>query len=256
MRILIAKITAACLISFYVLPLIVAAGMYLFRGQYVDWRSADRSSTGLLGDPGEHPDATVRIFSARTVSWRGIFATHSWLVIKDAMASRYQRYDYTAWGRPIGVDRFAPDARWFGSAPDVVFAADGDAAAGMIPRIRAIINGYRFAAVGDYHIWPGPNSNTFIAVIMQGIPEMRASLPPTAVGKDFPYDGRWARLTPSRTGVVLNAGGYFGVTMGWVEGFEVNILGAVAGFDLRHPGLKFPGLGRIGLPLTTPVDRP
>jgi hypothetical protein len=257
-RKLIAKTVALVLICFYLLPLAVAAGRYWYRGQYVDWRSSDQSSTGLLGDPRRQAAAAVRVFSARTVSWRGIFATHSWIVVKDENAACYQRFDYTAWGRPIGVDRFAADARWFGSIPEVVFAADGTAAANMIPRIRATIEGYRYSKVGDYRIWPGPNSNTFVAVIMQNVPEMAASLPPTAVGKDFPYDGRWLRLTPSRTGMVLNLGGYVGVTIGWIEGLELNLLGAVAGLDFRHPGLKLPGLGRIGFPVgpAYALDRP
>ena len=35
--------------------------------------------------------------------------------------------------------------------------------------------------------------------------------------------------------------------LGWVEGVEVNVLGLVAGLDLRHPALKLPGFGRIGV---------
>jgi hypothetical protein len=34
--------------------------------------------------------------------------------------------------------------------------------------------------------------------------------------------------------------------LGWVEGLEVNVLGLVAGLDLRHPAVKLPGFGRIG----------
>ena len=86
------------------------------------------------------------------------------------------------------------------------------------------------------------------------------SLPPTAIGKDYPYDGRWLRPTPSGTGFRLTLGGYAGLTFGWVEGFEVNILGAVAGFDLRRPAVKLPGLGRLGTkgpdgPATPPAPR-
>jgi hypothetical protein len=231
----------------YVLPVGLSAGLYYFSGRHVDWKSADRSSVGLLPSATGHPQAVVRIFSARTVSWRGILATHSWIVIKVRNAAAYQRFDYTAWGQPIWVDRFAPDARWFGSPPEVVFGADGDEAAAMIPRIKATIAAYRYAKIGDYRLWPGPNSNTFVAAVMQAIPEMRASLPPTAIGKDFPYDGRWIGLTLSRTGIRINLKGYFGVTLGWVEGLEINILGAVAGLDLRRPALKLPGLGRVGV---------
>jgi hypothetical protein len=231
---------------FYLLPIIAAVVLYRFRAQDLDWRAADRSSAGLLPPPHRMPDAAVRIFSARTVSWRGAIATHSWVVIKDAHASAYERFDYTAWGTPIWKDRFVPDGRWFGSEPTVIFAADGAAAARMIPRIRTAIGGYRYPHAGDYRLWPGPNSNTFVAAIMQAA-AIEASLPATAIGKDFPYDGRWAGWTPSRTGVRLSFGGYLGITLGWYEGIELNLLGAVAGFDIRRPALKLPGLGRLGL---------
>jgi hypothetical protein len=242
-------------VALYILPILASAVIYRARGGNPDWQSADRSSAHLLHQAGDHPEALVRIFSARTVSWRGILATHSWIVIKDAHAPAYERFDYTAWGQPIWRDRFVPDGRWFGSVPEVIYAADGTAAARMIPTIRATIHNYRYARPGDYKLWPGPNSNTFIAAVMQAV-SMKASLPSTALGKDFPYDDRWAGLTPSRTGVRINAGGYFGLTLGWYEGIELNLLGAVAGVDIRRPALKVPGLGRLGLTagFGAPVD--
>ena len=109
----------------------------------------------------------MRIFSARTVSWRGIVATHSWVVIKELRGAAYERFDYTAWGGPIWKDRFVPDGRWFGAEPEVIFAADGENAQRMIPLIRSTIERYRYPNPGDYRIWPGPNSNTFVAAIMQ-----------------------------------------------------------------------------------------
>ncbi len=231
----------------FLVPLAISATIYAVRNRNVEWRTADRSSAGLLPPAGRSPQAVVRVFSARTVSWRGIVATHSWIVVKEQGAAAYARFDYTAWGMPIWVDRFVADGLWFGSRPEVVFAADGLAAAAMVPRIRDAIAHYRFAKTGDYQAWPGPNSNTFVAAVMSAVPEMRASLPPTAIGKDFPYDGRWIGLTPSGTGFRINAGGYVGLTLGWVEGLEVNVLGAVVGLDLRHPGVKLPALGRIGV---------
>lgn len=241
------RIVLVVLVLVYVAPVATSAALYYVRAAGTDWRLADRSSAGLLPPAAGHPGAVVRIFSARTVSWRGILATHSWIVFKEAGATSYRRFDYTAWGRPIWVDRFVPDGRWFGSAPEIVFAADGEAAAAMIPRMRAAIEGYRWADPGDYRVWPGPNSNTFVAAVMSAVPEMRASLPATAIGKDYPYDGRWIGPTPSGTGVRLNLGGYLGLTLGWVEGVEVNILGAVAGLDLRRPGVKLPSVGRVGV---------
>ena len=54
-------------------------------------------------------------------------------------------------------------------------------------------------------------------------------------------------LTPSGTGAYASAGGYLGLTIGWVEGLEINFLGAVLGLDIRRPALKLPGIGRLGL---------
>jgi hypothetical protein len=188
------------------------------------------------------------VFAAPTVRWRGIFAVHSWIVIKAEGATAYTRYDYTAWGDPIRVNGFAADGRWFGRHPEVIFAADGDAAAALIPRMQAAIDTYGWRNRGDYRAWPGPNSNTFVAAVLHAVPDAQVALPPTAIGKDFPHDGRWIGRTASGTGLRVTLGGYAGLTIGWVEGIEVNILGGVAGLDLRRPALKLPGLGRLGLP--------
>jgi hypothetical protein len=139
-----------------------------------------------------------------------------------------------------------PDGRWFGRVPGVIFAADGAEAERMIPRIREAVRDYAFQEIGDYRVWPGPNSNTFVATVMSAVPGMSVMLPPTAIGKDFPVEARWIGMTPSRSGIRINLGGYLGLMVGWVEGIEVNILGAVAGVDFRRPALKLPGLGRLG----------
>ena len=54
-------------------------------------------------------------------------------------------------------------------------------------------------------------------------------------------------LTDSGTGVEANLWGVLGVKLGWVEGVEMNVLGLVAGLDVRHPAVKVPGYGRLGL---------
>ncbi len=116
----------------------------------------------------------------------------------------------------------------------------------LIPKIEAAVKDYRFARAGDYRIWPGPNSNSFTAAVLRAVPELDVALPPNAVGRDF-RDGFYAGRTDSGTGVELNLHGFAGIKIGWNEGIEVNLLGLVAGLDLRHPGLKLPGFGRIGV---------
>ena len=88
------------------------------------------------------------------------------------------------------------------------------------------------------------------------MPELGVSLPPNAVGRDF-RDRLYAGLTDSRTGIELNLNGLADVKLGWVEGIELNLLGLVAGLDLRHPGLKLPGFGRVGVesPVATALAR-
>jgi hypothetical protein len=236
----------ASLLLFF-LPIAVRAALYWAQGDSGHWSRADWSSTRTLPAPQAHDAAMVRIYSSRVGRWRGIFATHSWIVVKDRGAQSYQRFDKVGWGSPIRINGYAPDGRWFGNDIEPVFAVDGEAAERLIPRIRAAVDAYAYSNRGDYNAWPGPNSNTFVASVLAAVPEAGAALPPTAIGKDFPADGGWIGWAPSRTGVRVTLGGYVGATFAWVEGIEFNLLGLVAGLDIRRPALKIPGYGRIGL---------
>src|SRR5581483_4757680 len=125
----------------FVLPIAISAAIY-YGGDRptVDWRTADRSSAGLLPTPTADQGAVIRIYSARTVRWRGIFAVHCWIVVKPAGAPAYRRYDYTAWTElPVRVDGYAADGRWFGQAPETLYALDGDGAERLIPKIEDTI---------------------------------------------------------------------------------------------------------------------
>ena len=132
-----------------------------------------------------------------------------------------------------------------------MFAADGAEAEKLIPKNQAAIAAYEYRNYGDYRAWPGPNSNTFVAAIIDAVPEMRTTLPPTAVGKDFPYDRNWLSSTVG-TGFRATLGGYLTLTIGWIEGIEFSLFGGVVGLDIRRPAIKLPGLGRIGMSAFTP----
>jgi hypothetical protein len=122
----------------------------------------------------------------------------------------------------------------------------GAEAQALIPKIEAAVKDYQWGNAGDYHAWPGPNSNTFVANVLRAVPEMNASLPANAVGRDFRPDFYFG-LTDSRSGIEVNLWGFAGFKLGWVEGFELNFLGLVTGFDFRAPAIKLPGFGNVGL---------
>lgn len=234
----------------FILPLATHAVWWSLRHDLApDWSRADWSSAKLLPDPRAHEPAMARIYAARTGRWKGIFAHHSWIVVKPVGASRYTRFDKVGWGSPVRTDAWPADARWFGNPPQLVLALDGEAAERLIPEIRKAVADYPFRNGGDYRVWPGPNSNTFVAHVVAQVPGLYVAMPPTALGKDFHSLSDVVSLTPSRTGIQIQLGGLLGLTIGWVEGIEANFLGLVTGFDLRRPALKLPGWGRIGVPL-------
>jgi Protein of unknown function (DUF3750) len=239
------KNTMLAILAFFLFPLAVHGALYSLQS-HPQYARADWSSTGMLPEPSAEPEPRLLIFTGRTGRWRGIFAVHSWVVVKQENAENWDRYDVMGWGQPIRNNGWPPDGRWFGNMPRVLVDVRGPEAARLIPKVEAAIANYRYNRAGDYRIWPGPNSNTFVASVLRAAPELAATLPPNAVGKDFrpaPYVG----LTDSRTGVEASLFGLLGLKLGWVEGVEVNFLGLVAGLDLRHPAVKVPGFGRIGL---------
>ena len=114
----------------------------------------------------------------------------------------------------------------------------------MIERLVDAAQRYPYAE--QYRVWPGPNSNTFIAWLGRHVPELRLELPATAIGKDYLPNGALFATTPSGRGVQFSVAGLFGLMAGIEEGVEVNLLGFSAGVDLLPPALKLPGIGRVG----------
>lgn len=233
------------LFAVFLAPLLARAALYVMSDDPRSWRDADWSSTGLLPPAAADQQARVIVFTGTTGAWKGIFSVHSWVVYKHANATAWTRHDVVGWGSPVRTNNWPPDGRWYGNMPVAIADVSGDEAEKLIPRIEAAVNDYRYAQNGDYRIWPGPNSNSFVAAVLRSVPELGVALPPNAVGRDY-RAGVYAGLTDSRTGVEFNLSGLAGFKLGWVEGVEVNLLGLVAGLDVRHPGVKLPGFGRIG----------
>lgn len=213
------------------------------------WSSASRAPIGIAPDPRIERQAIVQVYAARAFSWRGYFGVHSWISIKPPEAAHFDTYEVIGWrvrygGNAVSVSRRAPDSRWFGSEPLLIAEFRGKEAEAAIPRLLTAIQDYRHNDA--YTVWPGPNSNTFIAHLGRVAPELRLDLPPTAVGKDFLPSGFWAKA-PSGTGYQLSLSGLLGILIAWEEGLEVNLLGLTYGIDVKDLSIKLPMVGRIGL---------
>lgn len=246
-------VTVLAVLALFLLPIAVRAALFAAGDGPRSWRDADWSSIGSLPAASAHPPARLLVLSGRTGGWKGVVAVHSWIVLKTDGAPSWTRYDVVGWGRPVRINGWAPDGRWFGHPPMVVADLSGEAAARLIPRVEAAVKRYTWANAGDYRAWPGPNSNTFVAHVLRAVPELATTLPANAVGRDF-RPGAYVGASDSGTGVEASVYGVLGVKAGWVEGVEVNLLGLVVGLDLRRPALKLPGIGRVGLPPVPPAS--
>lgn len=220
-----------------------------------NWRTASREPVGLAPDPATTPEAVVQVYAARTIGWRGYFGVHTWIAVKPSNAAHFTIHEVIGYrlrsaGTVVVTRVRAPDGRWFGAYPELLRDVRGPGVDALIMRIEAAVLRYPYAK--SYHAWPGPNSNTFTALVMREVPELRVDLPPTAIGKD--YLGLMpVALTPSGTGGQVNLLGVAGIAAGWEEGLEVNLLGLTFGIDPRSLSIKLPLLGRIGPSESEPV---
>ena len=239
---------ALWLLALLILPVLVSAGL-IVSARADHWSRARWDATGLAPAPDEHRDAVVQVYAARTWGWKGAFAVHSWIAFKPENAAAYDRYEVVGWGVGNGAPAVRhnlrpPDGRWAGNDPTLLLDLRGPGAAALIPRLQEAIARYPYAR--SYVTWPGPNSNTFTAWLGREVPELRLTLPSTAIGKDF-LGGQLAARTPSGTGLQLSLGGLLGLSVGVEEGIELNLLGLVLGVDPKRLGIKLPGIGQLGM---------
>jgi hypothetical protein len=230
------------------LPLSVAYLAYSGQLSARDWRTASRESAGLAPDPATTREAVVQVYSARAVSWRGWFGVHSWIAVKRRDSREFTVHEVIGWrlsrtGTVLVRSNRQPDGYWYGARPELLGDIRGPGVDAVIDRIEAAVKEYPYP--GTYHVWPGPNSNTFVAFVLRKVPELRVDMPPTAIGKDY-LGWRMVNKTPSGTGGQLNVLGLAGVAVGLEEGVEVNVLGLNFGLDPKSLSIKLPIVGRLG----------
>ncbi len=243
MKIIIRLLTVLLLV--FILPTLVSAGLWATADRPGRWNEANWGSAGILPRAEDSPPAAIYVFSAMTGGLKGAVASHAWIVTKEK-GGAYQRYDKVGWGTPIRRNHRAPDGFWYSNPPRLVVEIKGAEAERLIPQVEAAITAYVHGEPGGYRIYPGPNSNTFVAHVLRSVPDLGAVLPPDAVGRDYLPEGGFYALDDDGRDLHLSLGGLAGMSVGARSGLEVNFLGLVAGLDFNRPALKVPGFGLIG----------
>lgn len=213
------------------------------------WSSLRRDSSQQA--PALNPDeAIIQVYSARAARWRGAFGVHTWIATKRTGEQYYTRMEVIGyavyWGNSaVRVRQGSPDAYWYGNHPTLLRELRGGVEVDdLIDRLYSAAESYPYDRT--YHVWPGPNSNTFVAHLARQVPQLRLELPSNAIGKDYLPYGRVVSRTPSGTGGQVSLGGYAGLLAAAEEGLEVNFLGLTVGIDMYPPAIKLPGVGRLG----------
>jgi len=211
------------------------------------WHQTRGGSTGQAPDPSRVHEAVVQVYGARTVRWRGAFGIHPWIAVKRSGADHYTTYQVIGWRAYRGGDALVasdtqtPDTRWFGARPQLLGERRGPGVDALIDRIEAAVALYPWGTT--YHLWPGPNSNTFVAFVARQVPELGLDLPPTAIGKDYLGPATFVAPAPSGSGWQASLWGLAGVTVAREEGIEFNLLGLGFGVDVNDARLRLPGFG-------------
>ena len=204
------------------------------------------------------------------MDWYTRFAEHSWIDLKDGNEDSWTRIEIDGTMSGVVIEELSSEdaranIRWDNPA-FVLQTYRGEEARELIPRIiesaRAVTDfgtreltrlddaGWmeKFIPPADgrlYEAWPGPNSNTLIAQIIDATPGLHAELHHNGVGKDYPDLFR-AGVTASGYGLEADLG-YLGVGIGLRQGVELHLVGLTAGISLWPPALKLPLLPRIGV---------
>lgn len=215
-----------------------------------NWQTANRESANIAPLADRTPEAVIQVYAARTFNWRGMFAVHTWMVVKPKNAQQYRVYQSIGWRifrhlPPVVDEEDIPDRYWFDKTPQIILDMRGSKAEKLILEIAAAVKSYPFP--NEYSYWPGPNSNTFIAYIARAVPALQLAMPSNAVGKDYLPGWQFVAKAPSGTGYQISLFGILGVMLAYKEGIEINILGLIYGISPVEKAIKLPGFGNIAI---------
>lgn len=257
----------------FLAPTLIALTLRAFM-EHPHWAEASHAPTHQAPKPADWPVPVVQVYAARTWGVRGALGVHTWIATKRRDAKHYLRYEVIGWRLARGLDvvevrQGDADAEWYSNPPHLLTDLRGEGVERIIDKIEQAVANYPYRR--EYRMWPGPNSNTFVAFVARRVPELRLDLPPTAIGKDYlghrsgrvssaalenrPANGASEPLrlahaaligsAPSGTGFQISLFGAVGILAAWREGIEVNFLGLVAGVRPWPLAIKLPGLGTL-----------
>ncbi len=201
------------------------------------------------------PDASlysggvIQVYAARTKGAKGSVAVHTWISTKKTTDDHYTSYEIIGWklrrnDTALVVRNNLPDRDWWGQQPELLLDYREQNVDVLIDRIKQAVDDYPYK--NEYQAYPGPNSNTFTATIAAKVPELGLDLPSTAIGKDYKSLGNAFGMSPSGTGIQASFFGLLGLTLGYEEGIELNILGLNLELDIFDLAIELPAIGRIG----------
>lgn len=202
------------------------------------------------------------------------FAHHSWIDLKPQGWDRWIRLEVDRYTgvevETIPAKKFSSDDR-FGGKTSVLAIYRSDTAEVLMSQILAethrqsifenqlvfdpkdlqgFLDGYDRGFFSyqpwtrEYDTIPGPNSNTFIASLIDEISGLEAELHHNAVGKDYPDRFRIG-TTSAGYGLEVDSP-YLGIGFGLKQGIEVHLIGLTAGISIWPPAIKIPILPRLG----------
>jgi hypothetical protein len=205
-------------------------------------------SYGYAPHPDDFDDAIIQVYAARTRGPKQALAVHTWIATKRKGANQYIITQIFGWrlrrgGSALYSEPGIPDKAWARNEPTLILELKGNEVEEIIDKVEGAIKEYPWHDV--YTVWPGPNSNTFIAWLGLQVPELKLDLPATAIGKDWRPISKAFGKSVSGTGVQASLYGLLGITAGYEEGLEVNIVGLSIELDIFDLALELPGIGRV-----------
>ncbi len=120
--------------------------------------------------------------------------------------------------------------------------------AAQLEKLDRTVRGKR----GRYRVWPGPNSNTYVADMGRSVGGLAFDIDHNASGKDYTRYFQ-AGVSTTKIGVAVDTWP-LGVQLGLIEGIELHFFQGTLGVSFFPPALKLPFLQRLGFPAWVPSD--